>query len=183
MQYMQWQGLARSDRPWLLKSPAYGSQELEILDVFPDARFVMAHRSPLSTVPSTCTLVGHFRRAYGTSTPDPMLLMEHAAASMDAQSEIRRAHRDLPLLDLRFDDIVGDLGTVVERVYGHAGMTLNDESRDRMRRWDEENAMHRLGTFEYSLAEIGLGGAVIRERMRTYFALLDRLEQARPTDG
>ena len=129
MQYMQWQGLARADRPWLLKSPAYGAQELEILEVFPDARFVMAHRSPLRTVPSTCTLVGHFRRAYGTSTPDPMLLMEHAAASMEAQSDIRRAHPDLPLLDLLFDDIVGDLETVVERVYAHAGMTLSDESR------------------------------------------------------
>ena len=30
----------------------------------------MAHRSPLRTVPSTCTLVGHFRRAYGTSFND-----------------------------------------------------------------------------------------------------------------
>ena len=171
-------GSARADRPWLLKSPAYGSQELEILKVFPDARFVMAHRSPLRTVPSTCTLVGYFRRAYGTSTPDPMLLMEHAAASMDAQRDIRRARPDIPL-DLLFDDIVGDLETVVERVYGHAGMTLNEESRDRMLRWDEQNAMHKLGTFEYSLAEIGLDEAVIRDRMRSYFELLDQLTDGR----
>ena len=69
----------------------------------------MAHRSPLQTLPSMCTLVAHFRRAYGTSTPDPRLLFEHAASSMEAQQAIRRAHPDLPLLDVRFEDIVGDL--------------------------------------------------------------------------
>ena len=183
MQYMQWQGLARADRPWLLKSPAYGSQELEILEVFPDARCVMAHRSPLRTVPSTCTLVGHFRRAYGTSAPDPMLLLEHAAASMDAQREIRGAHADLPLLDLLFDDIVSDLSSVLEKVYAHARMALGEEARRNMVLWDERNAMHKLGTFEYSLAEIGLDENVIRERMSSYFDLLDSLEQARQARG
>ena len=100
LKYLQWQGLASADRPWLLKSPSYSSLELEILQVFPDARFVMAHRSPLRTLPSMCTLVAHFRRAYGTSTPDPRVLFEHAASSMDAQQAIRRAHPDLPLLDV-----------------------------------------------------------------------------------
>lgn len=47
-----------------------------------------------------------------------------------------------------------------------------------MLRWDAENAMHKLGRFEYSLAEIGLDEAVIRDRMRGYFELLDLL--ARP---
>ena len=28
---------------------------------------------------------------------------------MDAQQAIRRAHPDLPLLDVRFEDVVGDL--------------------------------------------------------------------------
>jgi hypothetical protein len=182
MQYVQWQGLARPGRPWLLKSPSYGSQELEILKVFPDARFVMAHRSPLRTVPSTCALVGHFRRAYGTSAPDPMLLLEHAAASMEAQTDIRRAHPDLPLLDLLFDDIVGDLPAVVDRIYAHAGMTLHDEARRNMLRWDEQNAMHKLGTFEYSLAESGLDETVVRSRMRSYFDLLDQLADGRHSD-
>jgi Sulfotransferase family len=176
MKYLQWQGLAGAGRPWLLKSPSYTSRELDILRVFPDARFVMAHRSPLRTVPSMCTLVGHFRRAYGTSTPDPVLLTEHNAASMDAQLAIRRAHPGLPLLDLRFEDIVGDLPAVVERVYAHAGMKLSDTARSNMRRWDDENAMHKLGTFTYSLDEIGLDEAFVRTRMRGYLEFLDGLE-------
>ena len=175
LQYLQWQGLASAERPWLLKSPSYTAHELEILQVFPDARFVMAHRSPLRTLPSMCTLVKNFRRAYGTSTPDSTLLFEHAASSLEAQQAIRRAHPDLPLLDVRFEDIVGDLPALVERVYTHAGMTLTDPPRTNMVRWDAENAMHKHGTFTYSLDDVGLDEQEIRERMSGYFSLLDQL--------
>ena len=180
MQYLQWQGLADASRPWLLKSPAYTSRELDILEVFPDARFVMAHRSPLETLPSTCKLVGHFRRAYGTSTPDPFPLMAHAAASIDAQLAIRRAHPDLPLLDLLFDDIADDLPAIVGDIYTHAGIPLREAARDDMRRWDEDNAMHKLGRFTYSLEEIGLDEATVREHMASSFELLDMVQTRTP---
>lgn len=183
MKYLQWQGLASPDRMWLLKSPSWNSKELDILQVFPDARFVMAHRSPLQTVPSMCKLVGLFRQAYGTSRPDPTVLVEHAASTMEAQCAIRRAHPDLPLLDVLFDDIVGDVATVVERVYADSEMTLSGRARDNVVRWDEENGMHKLGRFEYSLAETGLDDAAIRDRMRSYFELLEQLAQGRRTDS
>jgi hypothetical protein len=175
LKYLQWQGLASADRTWLLKSPSYSSSELEILNVFPDARFVMAHRSPLQTLPSMCKLVAHFRRAYGTSTPDAKALFEHAAWTLDAQQVIRRSHPDLPLLDVRFEDVVDDLPDVIERVYAHVGLTLTDSACNDMLRWDAENAMHKYGTFAYSLDEVGLDEQDIRKRMNGYFAFLDQL--------
>jgi len=178
LRYLQWQGLARADRPWLLKSPSYTGRELEILRVFPDARFVMAHRSPLETLPSMCTLVAHFRRAYGTSTPDAKVLFEHAASSIDAQLAIRRAHPGLPLLDVRFEDVVGALPEVLERVYAHAGMTLTEPARTDMLRWEAGNAMHKHGAFTYSLDDVGLDEQEIRQRMGGYFTFLDRLAGA-----
>ena len=180
MQYLQWQGLADQSRPWLLKSPAYTSRELDILEVFPDARFVMAHRSPLQTLPSTCKLVGHFRRAYGTSTPDPFPLMAHAAASIDAQLAIRRAHPDLPLLDLLFNDIADNLPAILGHIYTHAGIPLRATARDDMRRWEEDNTMHKLGRFTYSLEEIGLDEATVRGRMASSFELLDMVQTHTP---
>ena len=178
LKYLQWQGLASADRPWLLKSPSYSSSELAILRTFPDARFVMAHRSPLETLPSMCKLVSHLRRAYGTSDPDPRHLLEHAASSMEAQQEIRRAHPDLPLLDVLFEDVVGDLPTVVQRIYAHAGMRLTESARATMMQWDADNTMHQRGAFRYSLDEIGIDEQTIRTRMSGYFELLDQLEHS-----
>ena len=87
----------------------------------------------------------------------------------------RAANPGLPHLDVRFEDIVGNLPKVLERIYADAGLTLSRESLDRMLQWDRENAMHKQGEFKYSLEELGLDEAVIRQRMASYFEFLDKL--------
>jgi hypothetical protein len=175
LKYLQWQGLASPDKPWLLKSPNYNGLELEILEVFPETRFVVANRSPLQTLPSMCRLVHCFRKAYGGSEPDNAYLAERNFAAMAAHLSNRRLHPELPLLDLRFEDIVGSLPAVIEQVYGHAGMVLTEAARRNMLKWNSENAMHKLGEFRYSLEDAGLDEAIVRERMASYFELLERL--------
>ncbi|MDB5724568.1 MAG: Sulfotransferase family [Novosphingobium sp.] len=175
LKYLQWQGLASAGKPWLLKSPNYNGAELEILKVFPDARLIMAHRSPLKTLTSMCKLVQCFRAAYSDFAPNLPLIVEHNYHNMAAHLANRRAHPELPLLDVRFEDIVGALPAVLRRIYADASLTLSDDSLDRMLRWDTENAAHRHGEFKYSLAELGLEEATIRERMAEYFKLLHDL--------
>jgi hypothetical protein len=177
LKYLQWQGLASADKPWLLKSPNYNGLELEILKVFPDARLVMAHRSPLNTLTSMCKLVQCFREAFSPLKPDLNLIVEHNYLNMDAHLTNRQAHPELPLLDVRFEDIVGSLQAVIERIYAFLNMTLGEAALTRMLKWNAENGMHRRGAFRYSLAELGLEESVIRKRMATYFALLDSLDR------
>jgi hypothetical protein len=175
LKYLQWQGLASADKPWLLKSPNYNGLELEIFKTFPDARIVVAHRSPLKTLTSMCKLIQCFRLAYSDLEPDLAMLVEHNFLNMEAHLANRRAHPELPLLDIRFEDTVGSLPAVLERVYAHAGIPLDQASLDRMLQWDRANAMHKHGEFRYSLEELGLDDAVIRDRMARYFELLDTL--------
>lgn len=177
LKYLQWQGLVSADRPWLLKSPNYNGLEPEIRKVFPDARFVVANRSPLKTLPSMCKLVRCLRQAYGKPDVDEALIIEGNYRSMEAHLANRRAHPDLPILDLRFEDIVGAMPDTLQRIYEHAGMTLTPEAQARMLAWDSGNAIHKLGEFQYSLADAGLKETVIRERMAGYFALLEALEK------
>jgi hypothetical protein len=175
LKYLQWQGLASADRPWLLKSPNYNGLELEILKVFPGARLIMAHRSPLKTLTSMCKLVQCFRQAYSERKPDLGLIVEHNVLNMEAHLANRRAHPELPLLDVRFEDIVRSLPAVLERIYADAGIPLKKTALDRMLEWDAENDMHKQGEFKYSLDELGLEEAAIREKMSSYFELLDEL--------
>lgn len=177
LKYLQWQGLARPDRPWLLKSPNYNGHEPAIREVFPDARFVVANRSPLETLASMCKLLRCFRQAYGKPDVDNAPIVEGNYRGMAAHLANRQAHPDLPILDLRFRDIVGALPETIERIYAHAGMALTTASRERMLAWNNANTMHKLGEFTYSLADAGLDEAVIRERMPGYFALLERLDR------
>ncbi|MCX7863670.1 MAG: sulfotransferase [Novosphingobium sp.] len=177
LRYLQWQKLASADRPWLLKSPNYNGLELQLLEVFPNARFIVANRSPLETLPSMCKLLRCFRLAFGDPEVDNLAIVEGNFRAMEAHLANRRAHPELPLLDLRFEDILSNLPKVLERIYAHAGMTLSAASRRRMLDWDAQNGMHKHGAFRYSLAEAGLDEAMIRRRMAGYFDHLEKLAQ------
>jgi hypothetical protein len=176
LQYLQWQGLADPTKPWLLKSPNYNGHEVAIREVFPDARFVVANRSPVETLASMCKLVHCFRRAYGKPQADNALIVEGNYRGMDAHLANRRAHPEIPILDLRFGDIVGALPRTLQRIYDHAGMPLSSPTRASMIAWDRDNTMHKLGEFSYSLADAGLDEGTIRERMNPYFDHLARLD-------
>jgi hypothetical protein len=176
LKYLQWQGLAEPGRPWLLKSPNYNGHEMTIRETFPDARFVVANRSPVETLASMCKLLRCFRQAFGSPEVDNALIVEGNYRGMEAHLANRLAHPQLPILDLRFQDIVSALPETIERIYAHAELPLTAASRDRMIAWNAANAMHKHGEFRYSLADAGLDEAVIRQRMAGYFALLDRLD-------
>jgi hypothetical protein len=97
---------------------------------------------------------------------------------MEAHLANRRADPGLPILDLRFEDIVGALPDVLERVYTHADVELTPSSRKRILDWNATHRMHKLGEFTYSLADAGLDENVIRERMAGYFKHLESLSPA-----
>ncbi len=178
LKYQQWQGLADPGRPWLLKSPNYNGFEPLIRSVFPDARFVVAHRSPIETLASMCKLVRCFRQAFGSPEADNDLIVEGNYRSVEAHLANRKSHPDIPFLDLRFQDVVGKLPETVERIYAFVGMPLADASRRRMLEWNHANAMHKLGEFRYSLADAGLSEEVVKQRMAGYFDFLGKLNQA-----
>lgn len=179
LKYQQWQGLADPGKPWLLKSPNYNGFEPLIRSIFPDARFVVAHRSPLETLASMCKLVRCFRQAFGSPEVDDGLIVEGNYRGVEAHLANRAQHPDIPFLDLRFQDVVGALPQTIERIYAFAGMPLDEYSRQRMLDWNAANAMHKLGAFQYSLSDAGLDEAIVKQRMAGYIDFIGRLEPVR----
>ncbi len=177
LKYLQWQGLASPEKPWLLKSPNYNGHEPTIRKIFPGARFVVANRSPLQTLASMCKLVQCFRQAYGRPDTDSALIIEGNFRGMEAHLANRRKHPDLPILDVRFEDVVGAFAATIQRIYDHAGMTLTEEARERIVAWNAGNTMHKLGEFRYTLADAGFEEAVIRQRMASYFDHLEMISR------
>lgn len=184
LKYLQWQGLADPNKTWLLKSPAYNGLELEILKVFPDAKLVTTHRSPLKTLPSLYKFKSSLLKAFTgvDRTQEPN--SQSAAIAVEAISQgikqsqlLRQENPNLPVIDLRFEAITTDFPRVAEKIYAHAGLELTEKSLQRMREWEEENAMHKYGSFKYSLEEFALSEELVREKMSDYFKLLDSLEK------
>lgn len=171
LKYLQWQGLADQGRKWLLKAPTYYGFEEALLSVFPDADFVMTHRSPVQTVPSSCKLIDLFRMPFSTAPVDVAALTSGFVAMMDMHIANRARLPDLRILDLRFEDVSASMVDAAARIYAHAGVDYTSATRDAITAWEAAHPQHGKGRFEYSLEEYGLNAAMIERDFADYFAL------------
>ena len=153
LKYLQWQGLARRDRPWLLKSPLYSGMEPLLLQTFPDARLLMTHRSPLETMPSGLRLLECFHKPFTNAAPDPVAFVAGQAFAINAHLDLRPT---LDLLDLDFREVVGRPAPLAARIWNWLGMPLEPQSLANMELWDADNPPNKAGRHIYALGDYGL---------------------------
>ena len=175
LKYLQWQGLAEPGRKWLLKAPTYYGLEEALLSVFPDADFVMTHRAPIQTVPSSCKLIDLFRMPFGHAPVDVAGLRAGFVMMMDLHIQNRKRLPNLRILDLRFDDVAEDMQTAAARIYTHCGLEYGADAKARITAWEAAHPQHGKGKFAYALEEYGLNTAMIEREFANYSALTSEL--------
>lgn len=173
LKYLQWQGLADPDKRWMLKSPFNFGMEDMIKAAFPDAMFVYTHRPPSEAMPSLFSLLEALIKVHANNpTVDPAMTMMGQTMTFERHMQLRRSRPDIDRLDIHFRDAVGDLETVVRRVYDFAGVALTDQALQNMIDWETKNPMHKHGVHKYSLSDYGLTAEAIEQNCPTYMKFL-----------
>lgn len=168
LQCCQW---LRGGERWVLKSPQHLEQFPVLLEVFPDATFVITHRDPVSVTASLATMVAYGARM-STARPDPVRIGRYWAARIEEM--LRACVRDRDVLpgdrsiDVRFHEFMRDDVAMVERIYDLAGQPMTDEAHAAMDRFMAEHPRGRHGTVEYDLAQVGLDRAERRAALQFY---------------
>ena len=122
------------DQRWVLKSPQHIEQFGPLLEVFPDATFVVTHRDPVNIVTSMATMVAYTARM-NVDTVEPAVLGNYWADRIEVM--LRACVRDRDLLpadqtiDVRFDEFMADDLAMVRRIYELAEPTIRRSGRDR----------------------------------------------------
>lgn len=173
LKYLQWQGLASRLRRWVLKSPLYSGLEPLLLRVFPDARLVMTHRHPVTTIPSGLRLLECFYKPFTSSRPAAEPFAVGQAAAIDAHLQIRSQMAEEAFLDIDFNALMRDVRASAERIYGHCGLTMSAAARDRLLAWNDAHPQHKQGRHSYSLEQYGLTKDRIESLFRGYIRFLE----------
>jgi len=161
---------------WRLKAPYHIFHLEEWLRVYPRTRFIMTHRDPAMVLPSVCSLIGVFQRAWCNS-PDPAglgrWLSEYWAEGLRRAIAWRDEHGDAGWVDVTHREIVRDpLGTV-GRIYQAFGEKLSPAAAARVQAWVDENPKDKHGRHLYRAEDFGLSAEGLREQYRFY---LDRFD-------
>jgi hypothetical protein len=160
LQVLQWQDPDREDQRWVLKSPHHLTAADTVLEVFPESRIVMTHRSPVDAVPSYASMVTAMATQYSDD------LDVHAvgrywsrqfARQLRSFTEVRAA-RPERVVDVRFEDAVRDPVDQARHVMERVGLPPVPADIEAFEAYHERDRAERGGgsRHTYTAADFGL---------------------------
>ena len=171
MQYLQWQDGGARGRPWIMKSPVHINALPELVATFPDAVLVHCHRDLQKVLPSFASLIEEARKI-ASDHVDPKIvgaeMFEYWATALDRYLIAREALPANRVMDVSFEDVVGDIVGLIRRIYERAGRTVTAEAVAAFREHDARRPEHHWGTYSYSAASYGYTPELIERRFAAY---------------
>jgi hypothetical protein len=174
LQLLQWKA---EPKRWVMKWPCHLVALPELVDLYPDASFVITHRDPVQALASNCSLSALLRR--------------FTAEQVDLY-QIGRQMKDMILTYLRrlvvFDEQFGDTGriahvdyaTVVEQpetvmtdVFEQLGLEMTPTVKDSIVAWRRDNPPGKRGMHDYALDDYGLEAREVAEEYAFYIDRFD----------
>lgn len=174
LKYLQWQNFQDETKPWILKTPTNLGLEPQILDVFPDARFIVAHRHPEETTSSVISLIETWRKPFSEIDLGDIIKTVYEGASQTMQRHlINRRNLDISCLDLNYADIIKDSESVVKKIYDFIGMRFTEKNRRCIADEEANNTQNKHGIHKHSLENYNLTKENVREKYKEYIDFLD----------
>ena len=169
LQVLQWQAPRAR---WALKWPCHLLALDEILQVYPDALFVVTHRDPVQALASNCSFSAYLRRKFS----DDVDLHELGQQMKDMVGRHIRglvhfdvAHgSDVPIAHVDYARVVADPQGVMEEVYEALGLELTGSVRESIAAWRNENPPGKRGVHTYDLSDYGLDLDEVAEEYAFY---------------
>jgi hypothetical protein len=156
-------------RTLLAKNALVAGRVEAVLEAVPDARFVWLVRDPAEAIPSMLSM---FTVPWQVHSPGLSLAGPEVKAFADGAVAYYRRLQALRnelgpdrVIAIRYDDLLADPGSQVERIYRQFGITLTEAVRRDLGTELARSRTHRSG-HEYSLEQFGLSRAWVREQLR-----------------
>jgi Sulfotransferase family len=146
------------ERRWILKCPTHIFLLDDLLEVYPDALVIHAHRHPREAVASGCSVISRFRQASG-DTVEPNFgdcMVDSWSWAMNRFAELRAARPSAQFYDMHVADWARDPIAVIREIYAHFGIELTDEGQGAMKRWMVANPGGGHGPHRYSATDFGI---------------------------
>ena len=174
LKYLQWQGLHTGSRPWVLKNPLYMGIEREIKTVFPNASLLMTHRDPKQSMPSSCSVMSGYYKAYSDIAVDNRATVGGFTLQMQQHMSLRESG-EFKYIDLDYKEVAMSVESTMGKVYQGMGKQLSTQALDNMMNWDKQNPIHKKGKHSYTLEQYDLDAAQIDADFADYIAFYDSL--------
>lgn len=165
--------LLQADAPgvWNLKMPSHSLWLDALLAVYPDARLIWTHRDPLTATGSFCSLISLAHMGF-TGSVDKAWIAEncvyqaqlHADRIMDFRDRVGEDR----VIDVHYTDLMAQPIATMERLYKQLGDDFDDDARQGMQGWLDDNPQNKFGKHDYKLGDFGLNEGTLHNTFERY---------------
>lgn len=171
LQLLQWQSPAK---PWALKYPNHVIAMPQILEVYPDARFVMTHRDPLQALASICKMTVNLRAMRGGWDVDKhdvgRDMFHFIARHIDRIMEFDRGADGGRVVHVDYYALIADPVAQMRRIHAGIGIDTPPDVAAAVAAWHSGNPKNARGRNDYTLEQYGLDAATVTERFGDYIS-------------
>lgn len=164
---------------WVVKAPNYATAFAGIFGEYPNAKVVVTHRNPVTTLPSLCRMMeswclpfysdGMFDKREFT---DALLSYWRNCATEPARFRATAAGKKLEesnqIIDCVYETLFNDPIGTVKAIYQRFGYVFTSEFESAMMEWLRENPQGKYGRHKYSLEEYGMTREAIEAEYHEY---------------
>lgn len=168
LQLLQW----RTPQPrWALKYPNHTLAMDKILEVYPDARFVMTHRDPVQTLASIARMTCKLREVrYGQV--DPQLvgrqMLHFVGRHIDRIMQFAAGPDADKVVHVDYYRMLDNPAAVITEVQKGLGVDTPEATLNAVAEWHANNPKGARGANPYSLEQFGLDPDAVAERYGDY---------------
>jgi len=167
------QMLELTGRPkrWLLKDPSHIGHIPEILKIYPNARFINIHRSPMESIASFCSLTKNIRSAFSKNV-DPeqigSVILDFWQHSLNKGMVEKHKLSDQQILDVSYSNFIANPLSTIKNIYNRFGLDIDIETENKMEQYLINQRNIKKQKHSYSLEEYGLDEDKVNNYLRDY---------------
>lgn len=155
------------------KNPTWCGRVETLIEVFPDARFVLLYRNPHETIPSLLKLMHLSWQRGGNLDAGKIATSTRVMTDLSYEhyllpEEVLARHPAVPRAVIDYRELVRAPRACIERVYADLGIPISAQMQEFLA-LEEAKARRHETEHRYSLAEFGLEPAEIRRRLAPLF--------------
>ncbi|MET0586930.1 MAG: sulfotransferase [Novosphingobium sp.] len=171
LQCLQWKS---EPKPWALKYPNHVVAMNEILQVYPDARFVMTHRDPAQVVASISKMTWNLR---GMCAAEPVDMhqvghdmLHFIQRHIDRIIDFDAVPHGRRVVHVDYYALIADPVREMRAIHAGLGIDTPDDVAKTVGDWHSSNPKNARGKNDYSLDQYGLDVEAVREQFAPYSA-------------
>ena len=161
----------QSAKRWVLKCPWHIWNMDALMAVYPDAQVIFTHRDISKALASHCSLSARMASKLKRSLDVKELgefWLDYTRIGLERAMESRKNIPESQLYDVRLRDLMANPMTVLQDIYAHFDLELNEEIAGLLEARIGEKPTSQEGEHEYAIEDFGLTDERVRETLRTY---------------